>query len=58
MTDIETIDCTVKQWQDEIKCQYDAGEIVIVVRSHLGELFPLGELPNNQPAEALNIISV
>lgn len=58
MADDETIDCNVKQWQSEIKRQHEAGEVVIKVRSNLGGVFPLGELPNDQVAETLNIISV
>lgn len=57
MTSNETTDCTLEQWQSEIMRQYNAGELVVVVRSSLGGLFPLGKLPNDPGAENLEIIA-
>jgi hypothetical protein len=54
----KTMDCTTKQWRDEIKRQHDAGEAVIMIRSNAGGFFRLGELPNDDVAAGLNIISV
>jgi hypothetical protein len=58
MTDIKTIDCGVEQWQEKIKRQHEAGELVIMVRSNLGELFPLGHLPNDRRPEMADIVTV
>jgi hypothetical protein len=54
----ETTNCSARQWNAEIKRQREEGMLLITVRSSLGGIFPLGELPIAPEAQKLNIISM